>query len=562
VKRRVWTWPIFVAGALLILGGAAAASAMVLRAEREARYQGSLRLALWRIDQRCAELLARESARPHGVYAPFLFLETEAYTRMMQQIAADEIRVRSPLLANPGPYILIHFQIDATGRFSSPQVPRGNAYECSVPGLLPEDRYRENAALLARVAREIDPAAVGLELARPEPGAQAGAQASKRWVAAQNAKQAAQQEDRAGPRDVAVGSFRGLWVDEHLYFLREVRVGEERYRQGFLVDWPSLRAVLLEDIEDLFIGASIEPCADDGPRADQRLFTIPAVLRADAGGAIDPGWTPAHTLLALFWPLVLIALGATAAAVRGSLRFGESQRRFASLVTHELRSPLTTFRLYADLLAEGLVTDDAKRADYHRTLQRESDQMARLVENVIAHARIEEGRAKLHPEPVRLGDLVDRLKGSLERSVARSGCTVAIRDAQAGTRDATVDVDVDAVGQILLNLVENACKYGTTADCRAIGVELGADAMEARVAVRDHGPGVPAALARRIFRPFERGGHEDGAAGSPDGEAHPIRGLGLGLALAQGLARDLGGRLTLEPPPDGGARFVLTLPRR
>jgi signal transduction histidine kinase len=75
----------------------------------------------------------------------------------------------------------------------------------------------------------------------------------------------------------------------------------------------------------------------------------------------------------------------------------------------------------------------------------------------------------------------------------------------------------------------------------------------ARIAVRDHGPGVPAAVQRRIFRPFDRGDRD---------ETSPIRGLGLGLALSRGLARDLGGELTLEDATGGGARFVLSLPTR
>jgi two-component system sensor histidine kinase KdpD len=71
------------------------------------------------------------------------------------------------------------------------------------------------------------------------------------------------------------------------------------------------------------------------------------------------------------------------------------------------------------------------------------------------------------------------------------------------------------------------------------------------VRVRDHGPGVPPAARRRLFRPFERGARD---------EADPVRGLGLGLALGRGLARDLGGDLALEAPSGGGACFVLTLP--
>jgi signal transduction histidine kinase len=95
--------------------------------------------------------------------------------------------------------------------------------------------------------------------------------------------------------------------------------------------------------------------------------------------------------------------------------------------------------------------------------------------------------------------------------------------------------------------VENACKYGGPPIHVGASTHLGT----LRLSVRDHGPGVPPPVARRIFRPFERGARD---------ETDAVRGLGLGLALSRGLARDLGGDLTLEAPPDGGACFVLTLP--
>jgi two-component system sensor histidine kinase KdpD len=110
-------------------------------------------------------------------------------------------------------------------------------------------------------------------------------------------------------------------------------------------------------------------------------------------------------------------------------------------------------------------------------------------------------------------------------------------------------VDAQAVGQILLNLVENACRYGRSDEKPLIrlAIERRGDRVEVRV--RDFGPGVPADLARRIFLPFERGASSD-----------PARGLGMGLPLSRDFARELGGDLYLERPDDGGACFVVSLP--
>jgi signal transduction histidine kinase len=240
------------------------------------------------------------------------------------------------------------------------------------------------------------------------------------------------------------------------------------------------------------------------------------------------------------WAVVLLATAGAGVALKKSVDFGVRQRRFASLVTHELRSPLTTFRLYSDLLAQGLVKEE-KRALYHSTLQQESGRMARMVENVIAHARLEEGRTGLSRRRVSLVALLEEAAPALRRCAEGAGLPLSIGEAP----EATLFTDPAAVGQILFNLVENACKYGKS----SIDVSASADGASVRIRVRDRGPGVP--TTARLFRPFERAGRD---------EADPVRGLGLGLALGRGLARDLGGDLVFEAPEDGGACFVLTLP--
>jgi signal transduction histidine kinase len=511
------------------------ASAAMIGAETKARFESNLRLALWRMDNRFAAVLAREADRPHTEYAPFHYLQQSAYTRKLFKIQPEQIFTESPLMQFESELIPLHFQVDGTGQWTSPQVPYGNFLEQTVPALLSQERYETNVGVLDQLERQVDPGPM-------EPPRQTLQQVESRR--AQAAQQAKGGSETGGTR---VGAFEAEWQNGELIFLRTVEERGETYRQGFLLDWPRLKSVLLEETADLFEEADLRPTTEGD--TDRALFTIPATLEVSIAGAAIPGWTPAHTTLLLLWSLAIVSVAMGAWALRRSLRFANQQRRFASLVTHELRSPLTTFRLYSDLLAEGLVSDDERKSEYHRTLQRESDQMARIVENVIAHTRVEEGRAQLHPESLTLADLVARLEKNLRKPAEECGLGIEfeIRDGEA-----TLTTDAEAVGQILLNLVENACKYGRSDRDPGVAIAASAAGDWVELSVRDHGTGIAPAAAARLFRPFERG---------EDHGDEPIRGLGLGLALSRGLARDLGGSLELEHPADGGARFVLRLPR-
>ena len=124
----------------------------------------------------------------------------------------------------------------------------------------------------------------------------------------------------------------------------------------------------------------------------------------------------------------------------------------------------------------------------------------------------------------------------------------------AGENGAEIDVDVDAVTQILFNLVDNASKYAAGREPSTIEVSASITDDSIALTVRDHGPGVPREHRRAIFKPFERGERTAGDNVTP--------GVGLGLALSRGLAKDLGGSLELDPETAGGARFTLRLPRR
>jgi signal transduction histidine kinase len=360
--------------------------------------------------------------------------------------------------------------------------------------------------------------------------------------------------DSAGRQVVA-------WLDSKapaepvLAFVRRLETGGEERFSGFVLDWPRLRDRLLFEIRDLFPAASLDRATAVAPSADALglgLANIPVVLRTPPPAAVSAaGITAARAALGLAWLAVIGAMVAVGATLRKSIDLGERRRRFVSAVTHELRTPLTTFQMYTEMLADGVVRTEEQRLVYLRTLKEESRRLSAMVANVLAHAQLEERRGPRHLESLTLESLIERVRPPLERAAASSGMTLDI--GTAGSSAEALTVDPDAIGQILANLVDNAAKYARGGEPATISLLASARDGSLVLTVRDHGPGVPGEQARAIFAPFERGGRDS---------ADPIPGVGLGLALSRGLARDMGGYLTLDAASGCGASFRLVLPAR
>lgn len=356
---------------------------------------------------------------------------------------------------------------------------------------------------------------------------------------------------------VEVGVFRPRWLNttapapglEHpepeLVFERTVRLNSQTHTQGFWIDWPALRAELLATAVRLVPGAMLDR-APAGPTTAS-LATIPvSLVSPNPDDSADlAGSTPTRVTLAVTWAATLTALAAIGLVLRAATGLADRRGRFVTAVTHELRSPLTSFRLYTDLLHAG-PDDPAVRTRYVDALRRESARLASVVENVLAYA----GLASRHAgtEPARLGDMLDTLLPSLtERTTAADAeLAVSIEDAAA---QSSVLVAPGSLERILTNLIDNACRYGLSPDERTITLTAERGASAVRIRVADRGPGISASDRARIFSEFARGSR-----------AGDDRGVGLGLSLARGLARAEGGdlRLLRQGPP--GAAFELRLP--
>lgn len=231
--------------------------------------------------------------------------------------------------------------------------------------------------------------------------------------------------------------------------------------------------------------------------------------------------------------------------VRREVQIAELRSQFVASVSHELKTPLTSIRMFADTLREERVTG-ATRGEYLDTIVGESERLTRLLDNVLHFSKIERGVATYHLEPVSLRDIVRVAARAMAFPLAQHGFSlrVTIDESVPDTR-----ADADALQQAILNLLNNAMKYSGTA--RDIDLSLSRVGDEVVVSVRDAGVGIPANEHARLFDQFYR-------VRAPENEHVP--GAGLGLTLVAHIAQAHDGRVTVESAPGLGSTFAIYLP--
>jgi signal transduction histidine kinase len=255
-----------------------------------------------------------------------------------------------------------------------------------------------------------------------------------------------------------------------------------------------------------------------------------------------------YTLSLLLLATVGLGLTALYRMVALTVSFAERRSNFAAAVSHELKTPLTAIRMYGEMLRDGIVASEAKRAEYHRHITVEAERLSRLVNNVLELSRLEKGTRQAALVTGPLAPVVREAAVLLRAHVEQAGFAL---DVDVGDDLPPVRFERDAVLQILFNLVDNAVKYAGGAETRRIEVRARPIPGAVQLTVRDHGPGVPTPHLGRVFEPFYRGESELTRRG---------KGTGIGLALVRGLADCLGARVSGRNHPDGGFAVELVLP--
>ncbi|HEV8265360.1 MAG TPA: HAMP domain-containing sensor histidine kinase [Gemmatimonadales bacterium] len=273
-----------------------------------------------------------------------------------------------------------------------------------------------------------------------------------------------------------------------------------------------------------------------------------ATIRAEVADQLIIGGLPKSRL-----PLILGLLAVTAVLIgtalvqlRREYELARLRTDFISGVSHELRTPLAQIRMFSETLVLGRVRSDEERHRSLAIIDQEARRLTHLVENLLHFSRAERQTARVVPEPTAVAPLVQEvLEGFAPLAAARG---VSLR---AEVTDGLVlPVDPGAVRQMLLNLLDNAVKYGPAGQTVTLGAAPGANGA-ARLWVDDCGPGIPRADRERVWERFWRLERDRGSV---------VAGSGIGLAVVRELATLHAGRTWVEDADSGGSRFVIELP--
>jgi signal transduction histidine kinase len=275
-----------------------------------------------------------------------------------------------------------------------------------------------------------------------------------------------------------------------------------------------------------------------GHRLARPLQQTEAVTRRIATGDLEARVpVPAgvgHELVSLATSVNLMA--ASLARAQGT------QRQFLMSVSHDLRTPLTSIRGFAEALYDGATTDVHYASGI---IVSEAGRLERLVTDLLELAKLEAGAFSLHCRALDLSEVVSDTAQAFAPAASALGLAVQISTAPPAA--VTCDADRDRLGQVVANLVENALKYAAS----KVDVSTGLSAGGPWVAVEDDGPGIPEADLSRVFERLYQ---------SRSAEGRKL-GSGLGLAIVDELVVAMGGRVAVQSPtgPQGGTRVVATL---
>ena len=255
-------------------------------------------------------------------------------------------------------------------------------------------------------------------------------------------------------------------------------------------------------------------------------------------------------LVTLAGALLLTGMLTLIIAVRQERRANQLKSLFISNVSHELKTPLTLIHMFGELLAMGRSSDPGTAKEYAEIITRESDRLSRLIDNVLDFSRIERGKAAYDFAPGYLAAVVERGVDLVSYRAEQAGISLVTRI----TPDLPeVEMDDNAMTLLVLNLLENALKYGTPEEGGEIrvSVDAGEGGAEQVLSVADDGPGVPPSEAGRIFDRFYRGTWARRAG---------TRGSGIGLSLVKHIATAHGGKVLVESGEGKGTTFSVRIP--
>ena len=285
------------------------------------------------------------------------------------------------------------------------------------------------------------------------------------------------------------------------------------------------------------------------------FFLVLGISLSALAVALNVGWILLNlrevVLLVLgiiFFALIITGLILNTIFLVREIRRSEQHDAFLNAVTHELKTPIASLKLYLDTLKSRDVTE-AKRREFYEVMTADSDRLLNTVEQVLQASRTREAGRVMDVDELKVGDVI---RDAIASVLARYNLDEAvIRFTETGTLE-TIG-DREELYTAFLNLLDNAVKYSPEEKKISVRAKPSATGTKIDIVVRDNGVGIPPADLKRVFKRFYR---------VPGSASRSIKGTGLGLFIVEAIVKRHGGRIRAESKGEGrGTTFFIQLPR-
>ena len=370
---------------------------------------------------------------------------------------------------------------------------------------------------------------------------------------------------------VEVDPMQSVIIDpEHIFIFRRIVIGNQIYRQGFVLkvneflahlaqnhfsgqpmaEFANLRLAVRDDGRDAAVldaGAEAEGNDFRLTRVFPRPFSfLQATLCCDQVPR-SPARSTLTTMTIVLMAVTLLGLFAIHQSARVVEDHSQRRQGFVSSVTHELKTPLTNIRMYVEMLEHGMARDTEREQEYLRIVSSESSRLSRLINNVLEFSRLENRSRSLDLRQGDMSEVFQEVEEVMRDKMRQEGFTLKIERNDAPP----FPYNPEAMTQVLLNLVENSLKFGKNCPEKTVTLRLRPNESHMLVQVSDTGPGIPAYALPKIFDDFYR---------VDNSLTRTTRGTGIGLALVRKLAAAMHGAVRAENNPGPGCTITISLP--
>ena len=348
--------------------------------------------------------------------------------------------------------------------------------------------------------------------------------------------------------EAEIDFFQAIVDSNYIIFHRTVRRGTDVFIQGFIVDARAYLTNLVKNEIEKYKGVTKGNQQDPlvlaffhknksfvafGERNNITTELLSESLQAPLSDITFKMYTtqraPGGEFVTFigFLMLAVLAIGLISIyhVTQSRMKLASKRQDFVSAITHELKTPLTAIKMYAELLQNSWVASEEKKQKYYGQIASEADRLSRLIQNVLNLSKLDGNRWNVQLRMDKPKQVLDDFVSTYSKNVEKQGFELTV-SSDTDADNISLMIDRDAIMQILMNLVDNSLKFSKNADYKMINVELRIKGTDMYLAVRDYGPGIPPSEMKKVFQEFYRVENE---------MTRQTSGTGIGLSMVKKL---------------------------